>query len=84
MVLECGQVDTAQISHRLYSRFPHLLTCDSADSKQAVNRQRHEKCPIDTSETIDKTGKPIIDPEANKNAPQQGFHRARLLTQRAI
>lgn len=27
---------------------------------------------IDASEVIDKTGKPIIDPEHNKNTPQKG------------
>jgi len=27
---------------------------------------------IDASEVVDKTGKPIIDPENNKKTPQQG------------
>src|SRR5207248_9912328 len=42
-VVECGQIHTAQISHRLYSKFPQLLSCNYADSRQAPDRQRQKK-----------------------------------------
>ena len=43
VVHECGQIRTSQISHSLYSKFPQLLSCNSANSRQAPNRQRQKK-----------------------------------------
>ena len=43
VVFECGQIHTSQISHSLYSKFPQLLSCNFADSRQPPNRQRQKK-----------------------------------------
>jgi len=41
---------------------------------------RHmSQAEIEASEVIDKTGKPVIDPENNKKTPQQGGCHQRVV-----
>jgi hypothetical protein len=43
VVFEHGQIHTSQVAHSLYSKFPQLVSCNFADSRQAPNRQRQKK-----------------------------------------